>query len=271
VTPPNEPCRSPYARFRGGVIGPLLQKLPCPYWWFRRPQFHDVTGEESLAALRGLLDPADQRVRLLNVGCFDGGVLDVFKANTRWKLAGTESNADAAAAARAKGHDVRDVAPHEAALALSVGEQFDVIVLSNTVEHLQHPLLVLRRLRQLLRPGGLLVLNQPNLDSAHVKIFGPTWGHWQVPYHRVLTGRRGLKRMAELADFRVVRLRTRTLPYPTCISVQLNELGLGAIVPDTARFPDAIAGRGVRLAGWSRLLWDWRGRGDYLFAVLRSQ
>jgi hypothetical protein len=115
------------------------------------------------------------------------------------------------------------------------------------------------------------VLNQPNLDSEHVKIFGPTWGHWQVPYHRILTGRRGLKRMAELADFRVVRLRTRTLPYPACVSVQLNDLGLGATVPDTARFPDAVAARGIRLAGWSRLLWDWRGRGDFMFAVLKSE
>jgi hypothetical protein len=55
------------------------------------------------------------------------------------------------------------------------------------------------------------------------------------------------------------------------VSVQLNELGLGATVPDTARFDDAIASRGGRLAGWSRLLWDWRGRGDFLFAVLRSE
>jgi ADP-heptose:LPS heptosyltransferase/SAM-dependent methyltransferase len=271
VTPPEQPCRSPYAGFRGGVLGSLVQKLPSPYWLLRRPQFHDVTGEESLAVLRGLLDPADQRVRLLNVGCFDGGVLDCFKANTRWKLAGTESNPEAAAAARVKGHDVWDVAPHEAAMALPVGELFDVIVLANTVEHLPNPLLVLRRLRQLLRPGGLLVLNQPNLDSAHVKIFGPTWGHWQAPYHRVLTGRRGLKRMAQLADFRVVRLCTRTLPYPACVSVQLNELGLGATVPDSARFPDSVAARGMRLTAWSRLLWDWRGRGDFLFAVLRSE
>ena len=49
----------------------------------------------------------------------------------------------------------------------------------------------------------------------------------------------------ELADFNVVRLHTRSFPYPACVSVQLNELGLGAVVPDTARFPNAIASRGV--------------------------
>jgi len=270
VTPPDPAHRSPYARYRRGVLGPLLQRLPTPYWRFIRPQFHDATGDEAIRILNGLLDPSDAAVRLLNVGCFDGGILDRFKAETRWQLCGTETNAAAAATARAKGHVVHELAPQEVALALPVGEMFDVVVLANTVEHLQNPLLVLRRLRQVLRPGGLIVLNQPNLDSAHARLFGPTWAHWQVPYHRILVGRRGLARMAMLADLRVVRFRTRTFPYPTCVSVQLNELGLGAVVPDSARFPDAVASRGARLAGWSRLLWDWRGRGDFLFAVLKA-
>ena len=271
VTPPDPKHRSPYARYRRGLLGPLFQRLPTPYWWFNEPRFDDVTGDEALRALRGLLDPADETVRLLNVGCFDGGALDRFKTATRWRLAGTETNAGAAARARAKGHVVWDVPPHEAAVALPVGETFDVVFLANAIEHQQAPLPVLRRLRQLLRPGGFIVLNAPNLDSAHADVFGPTWAQWQVPYHRVLTGRRGLKRLATLADFRVVRFNTVTLPYPACVSVQLNELGLGAVVPDTARFPNGVASRGVRLTGWSRLWWDWRGKGDFMFAVLRSE
>jgi SAM-dependent methyltransferase len=270
VSPPPDGQRSPYARFAGGLLGRLFQRLPSPYWWFAEPDFADATGDESLAVLQGLLDANDATVRLLNVGCFDGGALERFKARTRWQLSGTETNGRAAAAARAKGYPVWEVAPQDAPLSLPVGESFDVVLLTNTVEHLPNPLLILRRVRQLLKPGGLLVLNQPNLDSAHADFFGPTWAQWQVPYHRVLMGRRGLRRMAELADMEVLRVRTRTLPYPACVSVQLNELGIGAVVPDTARFPNGVASRGVRLTGWSRLLWDWRGRGDFMFAVLRA-
>ena len=58
-----------------------------------------------------------------------------------------------------------EVAPQDAPLALPVGEAFDVIFLGHMAEHLPDPLLVLRRLRQLLTPGGLIVLDQPNLDS----------------------------------------------------------------------------------------------------------
>ena len=270
VSPPVRGASSPYAHYRRGLLGRLLQRVPSPYWWFRDPDFSDATGDEALRALRGLLDPADDRIRVLNVACFEGVVLDCFKAQTRWQLSGTESNGRAAARARGKGYVVWEVALQDAPLGLPVGESFDAVVLANTVEHLQNPLLVLRRLRHLLRPGGLIVLSQPNLDSAHITIFGPTWGQWQVPYHRFLTGRRGLRQLAMLADLKVVRLRTRTFPYPACATAQLNELGLGGVVPEGARFPNEIAARGVRLTGWSRLLWDWRGRGDFLFAVLRS-
>jgi ADP-heptose:LPS heptosyltransferase/SAM-dependent methyltransferase len=266
---------SPYARYRGSVlgrlgVGDLLTRLPTPYWWFNEPRFDDPTGDELLGLLAGLADPHDASIRLLNVGCFEGALLERLKRDTRWQICGTEANATAAAAARAKGHAVWEVAPHDAPIVLPVGEAFDLIFLGQTVEHLPDPLLVLRRLRQLLAPGGLLAFDQPNLDSAHASLFGPTWGHWQIPYHRTLTGRRGVRRLASLADMRVVRLRTRTHPYPACVSVRLNDLGLAAIVPDTARFPNDVASRGVRLAGWSRMLWDWNGRGDYLYAVLKA-
>ena len=269
VTPPPAGRRSPYARFADGLLGRLFQRLPSPYWWLADPDFTDATADEALLALRGILDPSDSSIRLLNVGCFDGGMLERCKALTRWQLRGTETNVRAAALARAKGHVVWEVAPQDVPLELPVGESFDVVFLANTAEHLHNPLLVLRRLRQVLRPGGLVVLNQPNLDSALADFFGPTWAQWQAPYHRILMGRRGLKRMAALADMTLVRHRTSTFPYPACVSVQLNQLGLAAVVPDTARFADDIASRGVRLTGWARMLWDWRGRGDFSFAVLK--
>ena len=116
----------------------------------------------------------------------------------------------------------------------------------------------------------MIVLDQPNLDSALADAFGPTWSHWQPPYHRMLMGHKGLTRLAMLADMKVVRSFTRTYAYAACVSAKLNDLGLGAVVPDTTRFDNDVASRGVRLTGWARLLWDWRGRGDYLYAVLQA-
>jgi ADP-heptose:LPS heptosyltransferase/SAM-dependent methyltransferase len=268
---------SPYARWQAGPFSGLLReglyRLPSPYWWFRRPRFDDQTAEHLLDDLAGLVPPRGSAppVRFLNVGCYEGGLLDALKDQTDWLNFGTETNPLALAAARAKGHRVWAVSAQDAASAIPIGQSFDVIFVGHLLEHVQDPLLVLRRLRQLLEPGGLVVLSQPNLDSRHVDLFGPTWGRWQLPYHRTLLSRGALRKLAALADLRVIRLRTRTQPYPACVSVQLHELGLGAVVPDTARFPNEIASKGVRLTGWSRLLWDWRGRGDYLYAVLRHE
>lgn len=272
VTPPDQSRLSPYAGFRGrGSIARLLSRLRSPYWWFAKPDFDDPGVTQLLATLDGPIPRRGVSARLLVVGCFEGAVLDGLKQLTDWQLAGTETNPEAAQAARAKGHTVWETSAEDAALLIPEGKQFDVIYLDGLLEHLADPLLVLRRLRQLLAPNGRIVIDTPNLDSKLLDVFGPTWSQWQLPYHRTLIGRRGLRKLARRGSFRIERVRTRTHPLAAVKSVQLNELGLGAIVPDTAEFPPEVASRGVLLTGWARLLWDWRGRGDYLYAVLRAE
>jgi ADP-heptose:LPS heptosyltransferase/glycosyltransferase involved in cell wall biosynthesis/SAM-dependent methyltransferase len=271
VTPPDPSRRSPYVGFKGdGKLARLLANVRSPYWWFARPQFGDVSVDELLRLLDGPLPRRGMDVRFLSVGCFEGSVLDELKQRTDWSLAGTETNVDAASVARAKGHTIWETNAEDAAFVLPDDRQFDVIYLGGLLEHLENPLLVLRRLRQVLAPGGRIVLETPNLDSKLLDVFGPTWSQWQAPYHRTLVGRRGLHNLAKLAAFRVERLRTRTQTQAAVKSVQLNELGLGATVPDTAEFPPGVASQGVLLTGWARLLWDWRGKGDTLYAVLRA-
>jgi ADP-heptose:LPS heptosyltransferase/glycosyltransferase involved in cell wall biosynthesis/SAM-dependent methyltransferase len=272
VTPPDPSRRSPYAGYRGdGKFARLLARVRSPYWWFARPNFGDTSVDELLSLLDGPLPRRGMDVRFLNVGCFEGGVLDELKKLTDWSLAGTETNPDAARAARAKGHTVWETSAEDAAFVLPEDRQFDVIYLGGLLEHLENPLLVLRRLRQILAPGGRIVVDTPNLDSKLLELFGPTWSQWQAPYHRTLVGRRGLRKLARRCSFRIERLRTRTHPLAAVKSVQLNELGLGATVPDTAEFPPEVASQGVLLTGWARLLWDWRGKGDTLYAVLRAE
>jgi SAM-dependent methyltransferase len=274
VVRPDDAHASPYAGYRPGGrprLGHLLSRVRSPWWWFRRPDFGDLGLAELLDTLDGRVPQRGVAVRFLNVGCFDGATLDALKSRTDWSLFGTETNPDAARAARAKGYTVWETSAEDAAFNIPIGETFNVIYLGGLLEHLPDPLLVVRRLRQILSPGGRIVLATPNLDSKLLDLFGPTWSLWQAPYHRTLLGRRGLRTLAGLAAFRVERLRTRTHPLPVVKSVQLNGLGLAGAVPDTAEFPPDVASRGVLLAGWARLLWDWRGRGDYMYAVLRAE
>ncbi len=272
IVPPDPAEHSPFAGFQGrSSLARLLAHVRSPYWWFARPDFSDRRAAELFETLAGRIPHRGVTARFLNVACFEGGVLDVLKQHTDWSLFGIETNPDAARAARAKGYTIWETSAQDAAFVIPVDQQFDVIYLGGLFEHLPDPLLVLRRLRQMLAPGGRIVIDTPNLDSKLLDRFGPTWSHWRAPYHRTLIGRRGLRAMARAGGFRIERLRTRTHPLAVVRSVQLNDLGLGAVVPDTAQFPPDVASRGVLLAGWARLLWDWRGRGDYLYAVLRAE
>jgi 2-polyprenyl-3-methyl-5-hydroxy-6-metoxy-1,4-benzoquinol methylase len=61
---------------------------------------------------------------------------------------------------------------------LQIGETFDVVVCSETIEHLENPRLVLRNLAQLLKPGGLLVLTMPNQESIRAYLALLINGHF---------------------------------------------------------------------------------------------
>ena len=148
---------------------------------------------------------------------------------------------------------------------------FDVIHLGQTIEHLSDPLMVVRRLRGLLKAGGRIVLSTPNLWSKQIDLFGPTWSHWHPPYHRFLFSPKSLRTMAHLADMDFVRIRSYSHPYWTCMSVQLNRMGVGAAVPHTVNFSDDVVREAQSLTFWSKRLWDWRGKGDYVVAVFRKR
>jgi O-antigen biosynthesis protein len=50
------------------------------------------------------------------------------------------------------------------------GERFDVILLGDVLEHLKHPEIILRKLRDYLQPAGYLVISLPNVAHASVRL-----------------------------------------------------------------------------------------------------
>lgn len=60
----------------------------------------------------------------------------------------------------------------------------DLITMFHVIEHVDHPELVVQQLARWLRPGGILALETPNLDSIDAKWFGKTfWGGYHIPRH----------------------------------------------------------------------------------------
>jgi SAM-dependent methyltransferase len=110
--------------------------------------------------------------RLLDVGAGHGLLLDEARGRG-YDVVGAELSADAARHARdALGLDVREIALEDPALD---GERFDAIVLADVLEHLADPVAALERCRELLAPGGTLLIVTPDPSSPTARIAGRRW------------------------------------------------------------------------------------------------
>lgn len=87
----------------------------------------------------------------------------------------------------------------------------DFAFASNVFEHLRGPdslLKVLTNVRTALRPGGQIMIMQPN-----VRLVGGAF--WDFFDHTLPLSERGMTEALEVAGFRVVECRARFLPYTT--------------------------------------------------------
>ncbi len=65
---------------------------------------------------------------------------------------------------------------------LTLGK-FDVITLWHVLEHIHSPVEVLKTLKGLLNPGGVIIVSVPNFDSLQSKVFTGGWFHLDAPRH----------------------------------------------------------------------------------------
>jgi 2-polyprenyl-3-methyl-5-hydroxy-6-metoxy-1,4-benzoquinol methylase len=135
--------------------------------------------------------------RLLDVGCGNGEFL--YRASSvGWETVGVDVDAAAVATSRSLGLDVRlggvDVLD-------PAREQFDGITLSHVIEHVHDPQGVLRSCHRLLKPGGWVWLDTPNLNSCGHAVFEHAWRGLEPPRHLVLFTRDSLCRALISAGF----------------------------------------------------------------------
>ena len=112
---------------------------------------------------------------LLDIGCAQGFFL--FNASKAGYTAeGVEVSQDAAAYARREFGLNVEAKPFEE-LAFSEAH-FDVVTLWQVLEHVPRPLMVLKEVRRILKPGGLVVASTPNIGGIPAKILRKKW--WDI-------------------------------------------------------------------------------------------
>jgi len=60
---------------------------------------------------------------------------------------------------------------------------FDAITMFHVIEHVLYPKELIRRCYTLLKPGGILLLETPDISSRRAKIDGANWRYLKIPEH----------------------------------------------------------------------------------------
>lgn len=85
-------------------------------------------------------------------------------------------------------------------------EKFDLVLLLNLIEHVESPQHVLAKIRSLLSPQGVILVQTPNYDSWDAQLFRHlNWGGYHCPRHWVLFTKNSFKRIIEQVGLKIRR------------------------------------------------------------------
>lgn len=116
---------------------------------------------------------------LLDVGCGNGSFLTRATA-MGWQVMGCEPDPKAVAACNQLNLKVIEGDAFHPQLE---DKKFDVITLSHVLEHVDEQAVLLKRLFDLLRPGGRIWMALPNPNSMGLSVYGKSWHALHPPFH----------------------------------------------------------------------------------------
>ncbi len=140
--------------------------------------------------------------RLLELGSSTGELLEV--ARERFETIGVEADLACSRVARERGLVCLNGTLAEAHFA---ADCFDVAVLYHTIEHLPSPQKTLLELHRIIRPGGWLVLETPNIGTMWFRLLGARWRQL-IPDHRYFFTPQTLVRLCGQGGFEIREMRS---------------------------------------------------------------
>lgn len=140
----------------------------------RERPWRELMASERIADLRRVVSSG----RLLEVGSSTGELLAA--ASKHFTVTGIEADVSSSNIARTRGLDCLTGTLFDARFPSA---HFDVAVLYHTIEHLPSPRAVLAELHRIVRPGGWVALETPDISTIWFRLLGARWRQF-IPDHR---------------------------------------------------------------------------------------
>lgn len=119
--------------------------------------------------------------KLLDVGCGFGLFLEMAK-EAGFKVYGVEMEKETVKAVQEK-FGLKNIYQKNIKEIGFPERYFDVITLFDILEHLENPEVILKELKKLLKPNGVLVVQSPNIKSIMFKLTKEKWNWLLFPNH----------------------------------------------------------------------------------------
>lgn len=143
--------------------------------------------------------------RLLEVGSGSGRFLDRMR-RAGWQVQGTDF--DPAVAQRVRDKYGLQIDVGDLVALQYPADAYDVVAMSQVIEHVHDPLALLEECRRVLRPGGRLVLSTPNAAGLAHRRYGKYWRGLEPPRHLHLFTPGALAACVHACGFEVQSLQT---------------------------------------------------------------
>lgn len=141
----------------------------------------------------------DSPGKVIEIGASTGTLLSIFQKNG-WETLGVEPSKSAVQAGK-KGVKILNQPFEKAGLPEN---SYDLAILNHTLEHLENPFLVLKKVNHILKPGGLVYVDVPNFGSFAQIVQKQYWGALLPHEHVHHFNKQTLFKLVRKANFEVV-------------------------------------------------------------------
>lgn len=204
--PADYPPYQPQAIF---VYGPILRSIQSLY--------HRISPPRVTAAKAAAVSTDTSVKKVLDFGCGAGHTLVRLQAqHPQWQLFGFDISANKEV--KKIGNVTIYYDDFEKMEGDFESNSFDIIYLNNVLEHVLDPHETLTRLRNLLKPGGDMIIEIPNIASIKFRIFGKYFSSLDIPRHLYHFSPTTIKQLCDKAHLTINSIEFAGTPKSTMLS-----------------------------------------------------